>query len=349
MNYYLARDYKYKHLNDAGSKARMDIERIMEKMGFRPAGRQRTISKNRLRHFILTLAIVLRMPARIKRGDILVLQYPTKYYNAICRLAHLRGSRVITFVHDLGCFRQKHSSAEKEIRRMNLSDGVIGCNPTVCGWLADNGFVGYGKRGIAVPLHAFDFLSDSESPDRKNTWPLRKIVYAGQLAQRKNRFLYDFGHHIEGYTVNVYGKGFDKSHAAGPEKFSIKGFMLPDALIGAAEGDFGLVWDGDSVDSCCGNWGEYLMINTPHKVSLYIRCGLPIIIWRKAAMARFVEENGIGICVGSLRDIAGIYTRLTQAEYERMYENVQRVSRMMSEGRFFSRAIAEATSRISGQ
>ena len=154
---------------------------------------------------------------------------------------------------------------------------------------------------------------------------------------------------VQGLTLSapVYIKGYkagsvtDIAYDGVSGHFTVtcsvaKGFMLPDALIGAAEGDFGLVWDGDSVDSCCGNWGEYLMINTPHKVSLYIRCGLPIIIWRKAAMARFVEENGIGICVGSLRDIAGIYTRLTQAEYERMCENVQRVSRMMSEGRFFS-------------
>lgn len=345
-NYYLSKDYKHKHINDAGSKARMDIERTMNEMGFQPAGRCHTISKNRICHFIRTLAIVMRMPMCVKKGDLLVVQYPTKYYDTVCRLAHLRGANIVTFVHDLGCFRQKHNSVEKEIHRLNQSDALISCNPVIDKWLKDNGFVGYKKKGISEPLHVFDFFSDSQSPDRKKSWPMQQIVYAGQLALRKNRFLYDVGNHVVGYRINVYGKGFDNSSAARPEVFSTKGFMLPDKLISGAEGDFGLVWDGDSVDCCSGNWGEYLMVNTPHKVSLYIRCGLPIIIWRKAAMAQFIEENGIGICVDSLRDMASIYHNFTQEEYNRMCDNVQRVSRMMSEGYYFRRAITAVMARL---
>lgn len=344
--YYLARDYKFKHLHDAGSKARMDIEQIMEAQGFLPAGKQSSISKNRLRHFVQTLAIVMRMPLHLKQGDLLVVQYPTKYYDTICRWAHRRGALVVTFIHDLGCFRQKCNSVEKEIRRMNSSDGLIGCNPVICKWLANNGFIGYSQRGEIETLHIFDFLSNAQSPDRKSTWPMHNVVYAGQLTQRKNSFLYKFGSYIEGYTVNVYGRGFDSPHAANPEKFHLKGFMRPDDLIQYAEGDFGLVWDGDSIDRCSGNWGEYLAFNTPHKVSLYIRSGLPLILWREAAMATFVKENGIGICIDSLCDIPKIYERITPAEYYRMCDNVQRVSRLMSEGYYFGRAVSAITSRL---
>ncbi len=340
MNCFLPKDYKYKHINDAGSKARWDIEQIMKDMGFRAIGKCHMVSKHRLLHFIRMLITTMRMPDRINKGDMLVLQYPIKYYETICRLAHWRGSRVVTFVHDLGCFRKKNRSVKKEMQRLNMSDDLIGCNPTICQWLRDNGFTGYKGKGCLEILQAFDFLSNSECTDRKGKCPSHQIAYAGQLARRKNSFLYKFGHHIEGYTVNVYGKGFDKSHAANPEKFNDKGFMEPDALIANIEGDFGLVWDGDAVDCCSGDWGEYLMVNTPHKVSLYMRCGLPIIIWRKAAMARFVEENGIGICVDSLREINGIYRRLAQVDYDRMCDNVARVSRMMSEGKFFSYAIS---------
>lgn len=346
MRYYLTRDYKYRHIHDAGSKARWDIEQIMDELGFRPIGSLHSISKNRLCHFVRTLANVVSMLMLVRRGDTLVLQFPAKYYDTICRLAHCRGAFVVSFIHDLGCFRKKHNSVEKEIRRMNFSDALIGCNPVVCEWLSEHGFVGYSGKRIIVPLHVFDFFSDSKSPDRKATWPLRKIVYAGQLAFRKNRFLYDYGNYIKGYAINIYGKGFDISHAANPDAFHMKGFMLPDKLISSAEGDFGLVWDGDSLDCCSGDWGEYLMFNTPHKVSLYIRCGLPIIIWSKTAMAKFVEENGIGICIDSLRDINGIYERLTQAEYDTMCDNVQRISRMMSEGWYFKKAISEIVKRI---
>lgn len=346
MIYYLSRDYKSNRINDAGSKARLDVEQVMDQLGFSPAGKRHSITKNRLFHFVRTIAIVVRMLLYVNKGDVLILQYPTKYYSIICRLAHMRGANVITLLHDLICFRNKHSSPQEEICQLNKSDAIIGHNPAFCKWLCDNGFVGYNGKKIIEPLRIFDFLSSSQSPDRKKTWPLHKVVYAGQLARRKNNFLYELGTYVEGYTLNVYGKGFDKSSTECPEKFEIKGFMLPDKLIESAEGDFGLVWDGDSVDSCSGDWGEYLKVNTPHKISLYIRCGLPVIVWREAAMAGFIEENGVGICIDSLRDIKKIYECLTRDEYEQMCDNVRRVSGLMSEGGYFSRAISEVVSRV---
>ena len=349
MNYYLPKNYKSKRVNDAGSKARMDVERILDGLGFQALGKRGAVSKSRVRHFVVTLANVVRMFRHVREGDVLVLQYPVKYYQAICRLARWRRAHVVTLIHDLGCFRQKHNSVEKEIRLMNLSDALIALNPVMCRWLLDNGLFQGGEgqpKKYVVPLELWDFLSESQSPERKADWPLHKIVYAGQLSYRKNSFLYEVGACMEHYTANVYGKGFDKSRVACPEKFEAKGFMAFDTLIGEAEGDFGLVWDGDSVDCCRGDWGEYLMFNTPHKISLYIRCGLPVIVWRKAAMAGFIEENGIGICVDSLRDIDGIYERLTQEEYARMCDNVRRVSRLMAEGGYFSRALSRVLACI---
>lgn len=45
------------------------------------------------------------------------------------------------------------------------------------------------------------------------------------------------------------------------------------------------VWDGDSVDTCAGNTGAYLRYNNPHKTSLYLACGMPVIVWKEAAIA----------------------------------------------------------------
>lgn len=344
--YYLSKDYKYKRLNDAGNKARLDIEQTMDKMEFLPAGKRRTISKNKLIHFFRTLAFVFLIPFNLRKKDILIIQYPTKYYDTICRLTHLCGARIITLIHDLGCFRQKHNSIKKEIHRLNRTDALISHNSNYCNWIINNGFVGYNKKCIITSLQVFDFLSDAQSPNRKDVWPMHKIVYAGQLALRKNRFLYDWGNYAENYNINVYGRGFEKSSAANPDKFETKGFTPPQKLISYSEGDFGLVWDGDSIDCCSGNWGEYLKLNAPHKVSLYIRCGLPILIWRKAAMAEFIEKNNIGICIDSLRDINEIYKNISQAEYHTMCDNVQRVSRLMSEGYYFTQAVTEAISQL---
>lgn len=346
MIYYLPRDYKFKRLNDAGSKARMDIEHILSMSGYQPAGNKNTISKNRIIHFIQTIAIVIRMFTYIKKGDILILQYPVKYYRILCHLAHFRKAEIVTIIHDLQCFRNKKNSVEKEIYIMNLSDAIICHNPTMCEWLVKNGYKGHNKKGIIETLEIFDFISDSVSPKRQDTWPLHKIVYAGQLARKKNNFLYEVGNYINNYTLNVYGKGFVHSEAAVQERFNVKGFMFPDKLISCAEGDFGLVWDGGDIDSCDGNWGEYLKINTPHKVSLYIRCGLPVIIWRKAAMAQFVKENGIGMCIDSLRDINNIYMNITNEEYSAMCDNVQRISHLLSEGWYCRKAIDKVCSQL---
>lgn len=346
MNYYLPRDYKYKRINDAGSKARTDIEKIMECQDIHPIARPRTISKNRILHFIRTLIIMVHLTKRIKKNDILILQYPTKYYSYVCWITHLRGAQVVSFIHDLGCFRKKHNTPQKEISLLNKSDAVIACNDATQNWLHTHGFVGYNRAGISESLCAFDFLSDAVCPIRKETWPLNKIVYAGQLSRQKNRFLYEFGANIQNYTVNIYGTGFDRSSAINAEKFNVKGFMKPDELIKKSEGDFGLVWDGDSVDCCNGDWGEYLMINTPHKVSLYIRCGLPLLIWRKAAMATFVEQNGIGICIDSLRDISDIYKNLHAEEYAQMCDNVLHMNHLMAEGHFFKEATIKVLSHL---
>ena len=40
------------------------------------------------------------------------------------------------------------------------------------------------------------------------------------------------------------------------------GSFLPDELPVALEGGFGLVWDGDSAETCSGVFGEYLRFTT---------------------------------------------------------------------------------------
>ena len=59
-----------------------------------------------------------------------------------------------------------------------------------------------------------------------------------------------------------------------------------------------------SSETCKGSFGEYLRINNPHKTSLYLASGIPVIIWSKAALAEFIEKNKCGITVDSLYEIA---------------------------------------------
>jgi len=330
---YLSRNYK--GLGSAGNKAKTDIERIMQDMGFKNVGLPQSTSDNKVAHFTLTLAGVLKAPFCISRGDMLVLQYPLKkYFTFVCKLAHMRGAKVIAVIHDLGSFRRKALTTHHEISRLNNADFIIAHNDSMKRWLEK-----HGCRAKLYTLGIFDYLSDTVAPATEPQKQPYTIVYAGALNPRKNMFLYTWGEHIRSFGVRLYGNGFDKSQAKGGDRFETMGFVKSDDLIATARGSFGLVWDGSSTDACAGDWGEYLKINNPHKTSLYIRCCLPVIIWSEAALAPFVRDNGIGICVGSLRELDDILARLTPEEYDRMKENVCAVSRRLASGYYIKNAL----------
>lgn len=335
MNCYLSRNYK--GLSSAGNKAKTDIERIMEEMSFRNVGLKQTTYTNEVLSFLATLAGVLKSSFCLHKGDKLVLQYPLKkYFTFVCNMAHLRGAKVIVLIHDLGSFRRKALTVEQEIKRLNHADYVIAHNEKMRKWLEDNGC----KAKLGV-LEIFDYLSETKPTPKSDVEKPYSVLYAGALNLRKNTFLYEVGEYIRSFSFNLYGNGFEIDKAKGKEHFKYMGFVKSDDLIATAQGDFGLVWDGFSVSACTGNFGEYLQLNNPHKTSLYIRCELPVIIWSKAALADFVRENGIGICIDSLEDLESILNSLSEEQYLKMKEKTAQIGKLLSEGHFTRKTLQE--------
>ena len=93
-------------------------------------------------------------------------------------------------------------------------------------------------------------------------------------------------------NFNLYGVGYDDSKKI---ILIILVHILQIIFLLNLFGSFGLVWDGMSSETCKGSFGEYLRINNPHKTSLYLASGIPVIIWSKAALAEFIEKNKCGI------------------------------------------------------
>lgn len=343
MNCYLSRNYK--GADSAGNKAKMDIEKIMDRLSFRNVGLRQTTYSGKVSSFFATLGSVLKAPFCLAKGDCLVIQYPLKkYFTFVCRTAHLRGTKVIVVIHDLGSFRRKRLTVEQEINRLSYADYIIVHNQKMKKWLEDNGCkVQLGVLGI------FDYLSETKAIPKNDFRKPFTVLYAGGLDIRKNAFLYEIGDHIHSsYKFNLYGNGFQIDKAKGNEYLNYMGFVKSDDLIKTAKGDWGLVWDGLSVSSCIGNFGEYLRYNNPHKTSLYIRCELPIIIWSEAALAGFVNDNKIGICVDSLEDLERKLAELTIDDYKKMKENVCCISERLSRGYYFEKAVNEAIENIKG-
>jgi len=336
MIYFLSKNYK--NISNAGNKAKTDIEEIMSKLNYSSAGLVQTSYNNGILSFILTFIGVVKTFFTLSKGDIIVLQYPLKkYYKIVCNMAHIKGAKVVTQIHDLGCFRRKILTEEEEIVILNHSDVVISHNRHMSKWLKI-----HGSKSELLELEIFDYLSLTSASSNVKENKYYEVLYAGALKPKKNAFLYELANAKRDYCLNLYGNGFDSSLVLDNKLYNYMGFVPSDKLIANAKGDFGLVWDGTSLAACEGDFGTYLQYNNPHKTSLYIKCELPVIIWDKAALADFVRENNIGICISSLEDLNEVLKNLSPKDYREMKANVQIIAKRLSEGYYFSKVITKA-------
>lgn len=108
------------------------------------------------------------------------------------------------------------------------------------------------------------------------------------------------------------------------------------------KGEFGLIWDGEDINTCSGLNGNYMRYNNPHKLSLYIASGIPVITWKEAAIADFIIKNDIGICVESLSEIDEKLDRLSLERYNEILHNVYKVQEKVVNGCMIKNAIREA-------
>jgi hypothetical protein len=335
--FYLSKNYR--EIKSAGNKAKTDMEKILSNSGYKNAGLPQTVYANQIIGFIVTLVGVCMVFFKISAGDTVVIQYPfKKYYAFICHLIHWKKGKVITLIHDLGAFRRKRLSVDEEIRRLNHSDVLIVHNPAMKSWLQQQGY-----RKPMVCLEIWDYLSASANRtqhpfDNQSV----KVIYAGTLKYKKNKFLYALDEIISKWQLELYGAGFEEKMIKNREHITYCGFIPSDQLIETAYANFGLVWDGDSTSCCSGNFGEYLKLNNPHKISFYIRCHCPVIIWEEAALATFITEHKIGLCVRSLEELDDVLSSISIEIYQEMVENVKNIDQRISSGYYLSKALVEA-------
>ena len=96
------------------------------------------------------------------------------------------------------------------------------------------------------------------------------------------------------------------------------GAFQADDLIDHMSGSYGLLWDGPSPDTCAGPYGSYMRVNTPHRISLFLACGIPVIVWDQSAMAPLVLEHGIGFAVSALGEIPAKRMEISDEQYDEM-------------------------------
>lgn len=334
-NVYIARNYRSKF--DAAGKAKMDCETILENEGWRNIGFRQTWISNSLLGTITSALGVTWALFRLPKDSTVCLQYPfNKFYSYCLWGAKKKQCDVLTVIHDVKSLKGKYGFSQKEIDLISQSDKLVVHNNVMQAW--------FNEHGLNVPMssiEAFDYLhTPSEEAIKKQPFDLNKlrIVFAGNM----NRFIYEldtlpFGN----FKFDLYGVGYkpEKVKDINNTRLEYKGCFPADRVIDNIDGDFGLVWYGDLVDTCEGETGQYLKYNNPHKLSLYLLCDMPIIIWSKAAMASFVEEYGVGITIDSLQELNQKLADLTPAEFETMRTNVAKIKTKLQTGQFLAKAL----------
>lgn len=351
--YYAGLENKTRHT--ASAKAPSDIETLCQKKSYQflPIARPDTNLPDILQKawkYQNSMKFWKNVLTTLKDGDILIYQHPLYVnYSLESYLDKIKKKniRLIVLIHDLESLRKGIKGAVSNHEKfsnhfegsiLKQFDAVICHNDKMKAYLLQQGY----HPEQLISLEIFDYLTNCEISENRKMENLSSIIIAGNLLREKSGYLYHI--HENGQnpelTVNLYGISFDE--AAASKNLVYHGSFPPDTLPDVMKGSFGLVWDGNSTDSCAGNTGEYLRYNNPHKTSLYLASGIPVIVWKEAAIADFVLKYQVGIVAENLNHLTDIIQTVTPEEYQKMLSNTQEIAKKLRSGFFFYQALEEA-------
>ena len=331
----------------AGTKATEDVITIAKRIGFEPLYVQMNDLKPGVLHKLnIQFRFYVDWEKAYKRataGSIILLQHPFHYpqmtrEKTLLKMRNKKNVHFISIVHDVEELRilgkEQYHKREFEFM-MKIADVLIVHNNVMRDFFIAKGF---DKEKIVV-LGIFDYLRN-ESNSKLPVFE-KSVTIAGNLDVKKSGYLANLP------DVNckfyLYGPNFSLGEA---DNVIYDGVLLPDQIPKVLTKGFGLIWDGDSIETCKGGFGDYLRYNNPHKLSLYLSSGLPVIIWKNAAEAKFVEENGVGYTVESLHDVQKLMEMISENKYKKMAERVREVSKRLIDGEYMQTALTNAMSII---
>lgn len=264
----------------------------------------------------------------IRSGCEIVIQWPIYRYSEVEYLLKLIGRKNVRstiLVHDFDDLRQFRNSKEMDLKACQIAKRIIVLTNAMKQYLVDNRIE---EDKIAV-LESWDYLTDEDTPYRELT---NKIAFCGNL--EKSPFLKRWDEVKHYCAIMCYGTGLNCEF----KSIEYKG-RFNSGNVNAIEGSWGLVWDGDSIYECNGNYGNYLRYNAPHKFSLYMVAGLPVIVWSQSALAPYVQQKKLGIVVNSLTDIDKMIEKTTLKIYKMYRDNVIREAKDLKLGNHLKRIL----------
>ena len=319
MNYSLEQEKKRNH--NAGFKAVDDVTRILHEINYVPL-LYTAKNSNRICRNVMTLYRILRLFFVINKDDVCFLQWPLLSNSKIILYLVLRYRcrHLQLLIHDLTSLRYDEINWV-EGRFLEMSELIIAHTPAMKDVLVSKGI----DKSKVVVLTCFDYLIKDQTHANKAL--SNNVVFAGNL--EKSLFLKSIPLYPDLHKVSFLCYGKEVEGLRFPLLY--KGLFEPEC-VSNIQGSWGLVWDGNSVETCKGELGEYLKINAPHKFSLYIVAGLPLIVWEQSALAYYVKEKGIGITIGSLIELPQKLSKIGEKQYEQILFNLEKERKILISG-----------------
>lgn len=316
----------YKNEKNAGLKAPIDIIHIINK---NDKSKNVKLNENAGKFKKICNWLMIKK-YRFYRKCIFV-QYPSTFkFNPY---KYFISKRKIILLHDIEGLRKKNSNIlSREMIGFKNFEYIICHNKRMKEYLIENGI----DEGRIKILELFDYLVTGNVKEKQNKIIEKPIIiYAGNLIKEKSPFLHQIDKEKINFNFNLYGVGVSNDIN---EKMKYKGSFEPDILPNKLEGDLGLVWDGN-YDESDENEGfkNYTKYNNPHKLSCYIAAGLPVIVWRKAAISDLVKKYNIGYTISNIYDINNI----DFSDYNEKLKNVKDLSKKVRSGYFTKRVMKE--------
>lgn len=321
---------EYDGASNAGPKAKVDIDHYLSQEGFQVI-HQRFQVHSKIQKFKDAFWTIPHLFDHTAKFDELIFQYPTYSSFLMRRLIpkfRSNTNKLYFVIHDvesLRIFSGNKDYWQGERLLLNSSDGLIVHNARMAKWLKDN--------GVTVPmveLGVFDY--DNPQDLNKDMTYRKEVCYAGNLF--KSSFLNKI--ELTNGKLQIFGSNPSDHYHHGVEYM---GQFTPEELPKHLTQNFGLVWDGDVLDTCGGKYGDYMRYNNPHKISLYLSSGLPVMIWKQAAEASFIVENQLGIAVESLENLDQVLASVSEEQFITYKQNVLKIAEKLRSGYFIKQAV----------
>lgn len=327
--------------NSAATKAVLDCNSLFSQRGYKDYSVVLPENQTKLHYLLSIVSALTRFYFALDKGALVGIQYPmlNDVFKCFIKAVKRKNVNIFCIIHDIESLRlggSNNVAVTQEVKNLNYYDCLIVHNTTMLQWLRDKGIT---KK--MIPLMLFDYLSEEQAIKNKNDGLSNTICFAGNLT--KSSFIYHLNA-INNWSFNVYGPNFESEKIKG-SNVKWGGEFSPEQIVQELKGNFGLIWDGDCIGECDAVLGNYLRYNNPHKFSLYLAAGIPVIAPAESAIGQLIKRHKIGILVNSLHDLNNL--EVDEVEYRTLKQNCMAISKNVTSGYYFLNALKVVEKELS--